>query len=57
MRCKAFTEETNAANLQADASVFELAKNGITDVDVHISGAMTNKAKSLTQRRRRTRSL
>ena len=40
---KAFTEETNAANLQADASVFELAKNGITDVDVHLSGAMTNR--------------
>ena len=41
---QAFTQETNAANLQADAAVFELAKNGITDVDVHISGAMTNKA-------------
>ena len=39
----AFTEETNGANLQADASVFELAKHGITDVDVHLSGAMTNK--------------
>jgi 2',3'-cyclic-nucleotide 2'-phosphodiesterase (5'-nucleotidase family) len=41
---QAFTQETNAANLQADASVYELAKNGITDVDIHISGAMTNKA-------------
>ncbi len=41
---KAFTQETTGANLQADASVFELAKNGITDVDVHLSGAMTNKA-------------
>ncbi len=40
---KAFTQETNGANLQADAAVYELAKNGITDVDVHISGAMTNK--------------
>jgi hypothetical protein len=39
----AFTQETNGANLQADAAVYELAKNGITDVDVHISGAMTNK--------------
>jgi len=39
---KAFTQETNAANLQADASVFELAKNGIT-VDFHLSGAMTNR--------------
>jgi len=38
----AFTQETNAANLQADASVFELAKNGIT-VDFHLSGAMTNR--------------
>ncbi|HEY5121192.1 MAG TPA: 5'-nucleotidase C-terminal domain-containing protein, partial [Acidimicrobiales bacterium] len=44
---QAFTSETNAANLQADASVFELAKNGIT-VDVHISGAMTNKAVAAT---------
>ena len=41
---KAFTQETTGANLQAEASVFELAKNGITDVDVHLSGAMTNKA-------------
>jgi 2',3'-cyclic-nucleotide 2'-phosphodiesterase (5'-nucleotidase family) len=39
---KAFTEETNGANLQADAAVFELAKNGI-QVDFHLSGAMTNK--------------
>jgi len=39
----AFTEETNGANLQADAAVYELAKNGIADVDVHLSGAMTNK--------------
>ena len=37
-----FTEETNAANLQADASVWELADHGIT-VDFHISGAMTNR--------------
>ncbi len=41
---KAFTQETNAANLQADASVYELeTKNGI-DVDFHLSGAMTNRA-------------
>jgi 2',3'-cyclic-nucleotide 2'-phosphodiesterase (5'-nucleotidase family) len=38
----AFTQETNGANLQADASVFELAQHGI-NVDFHISGAMTNK--------------
>ena len=41
---KAFTQETNAANLQADASVHELeTRNGI-DVDFHLSGAMTNRA-------------
>jgi len=40
---QAFTQETNGANLQADASVWELAQKGIADVDVHISGAMTNK--------------
>ena len=40
---KAFTEETNGANLQADAAVYELSvKHGIA-VDVHLSGAMTNK--------------
>jgi 2',3'-cyclic-nucleotide 2'-phosphodiesterase/3'-nucleotidase/5'-nucleotidase len=39
----AFTQETNGANLQADASVFELNKNGIYP-DVHLSGAMTNRA-------------
>ncbi len=38
----AFTAETNGANLQADASVYELAKN-LIPVDVHLSGAMTNK--------------
>lgn len=38
---RAFTQETNGANFQADAAVFELAKNGIT-VDFHLSGAMTN---------------
>ncbi len=37
----AFTEETNAANLQADAAVWKLAQEGIT-VDFHLSGAMTN---------------
>lgn len=41
---QAFTQETTGANLQADAAVYELAKNGITDVDIHLSGAMTNKA-------------
>jgi 2',3'-cyclic-nucleotide 2'-phosphodiesterase (5'-nucleotidase family) len=39
---KAFTEETNGANLQADAAVAELGKHGVS-VDFHLSGAMTNK--------------
>jgi 2',3'-cyclic-nucleotide 2'-phosphodiesterase (5'-nucleotidase family) len=39
---QAFTQETNGANLQADASVWELGQHGIT-VDFHLSGAMTNK--------------
>ena len=38
----AYTQETNAANLQADASVWELAQHGI-NVDFHLSGAMTNR--------------
>jgi 5'-nucleotidase len=38
----AFTEETNGANLQADASVWKLQDEGI-DVDFHLSGAMTNR--------------
>ncbi len=37
----AFYTETNGANLQADASMYELEKNGITP-DFHLSGAMTN---------------
>ncbi|OIO90390.1 MAG: hypothetical protein AUK03_13055, partial [Anaerolineae bacterium CG2_30_64_16] len=38
----AYTEETNGANLQADAAVWELGQNGIT-VDFHLSGAMSNR--------------
>lgn len=38
----AYTEETNGANLQADAAVFELAANGIT-ADIHLSGAMSDR--------------
>ncbi|HXK42936.1 MAG TPA: 5'-nucleotidase C-terminal domain-containing protein, partial [Anaerolineae bacterium] len=38
----AFTEETNAANLQADASVWKLEKELQVDIDFHLSGAMTN---------------
>ena len=37
----AYVAETNAANLQADAAIYELAAHGITDVDFHLSGAMT----------------
>lgn len=40
---QAYTQETNGANLQADAAVYVLEKNGI-DVDVHLSGAMSNRA-------------
>jgi 2',3'-cyclic-nucleotide 2'-phosphodiesterase (5'-nucleotidase family) len=39
---QAFTQETNAANLQADASVWQLAQHGI-NVDFYLAGAMTNK--------------
>ena len=37
----AYIAETNAANLQAEASIYELDSHGITDVDFHLSGAMT----------------
>jgi 2',3'-cyclic-nucleotide 2'-phosphodiesterase (5'-nucleotidase family) len=36
----AYIGETNAANMQADASVYELTSHGITP-DFHLSGAMT----------------
>lgn len=39
----AFTQETNGANLQADASVYELETVHGINVDFHLSGAMTNK--------------
>jgi len=39
----AFTSETNGANLQADASVYELETVHGIPVDFHLSGAMTNK--------------
>jgi 2',3'-cyclic-nucleotide 2'-phosphodiesterase/3'-nucleotidase/5'-nucleotidase len=38
---QAFTQETNGANLQADAAMYELESHGITP-DFHLSGAMTN---------------
>lgn len=39
----AYTEETNAANLQVDAAVWALAEEDI-DVDFHLSGAMANRS-------------
>jgi 2',3'-cyclic-nucleotide 2'-phosphodiesterase (5'-nucleotidase family) len=39
---EAYTEETNGANLQADAAIFELASNE-TPADIHLSGAMSNR--------------
>jgi 5'-nucleotidase/UDP-sugar diphosphatase len=39
---QAYTQETTGANLQTDASVWELEDNGIT-VDFHLSGAMSNR--------------
>jgi len=39
---QAFTQETNGANLQADASVWELETHHSIPVDFHLSGAMTN---------------
>jgi len=38
----AFTQETNGANLQADASVVKLSNESIA-VDVHLAGAVTNR--------------
>lgn len=39
----AYTGETNGANLQADAAVWEIEdKSGVT-VDIHLSGAMSNR--------------
>ncbi len=40
---QAFTQETNGANIQADASVFELETLHGFPVDFHLSGAMTNR--------------
>ena len=39
---QAYTQETNAANLQADACLLKLQNEGIT-VDLHLSGAMSNR--------------
>jgi len=39
---QAYTQETNGANLQADAAVYELSTKNSIPVDFHLSGAMTN---------------
>jgi len=43
----AYTEETNGANFQADASVYELSLHGI-GVNFHLSGAMSNRKVAAT---------
>lgn len=40
---RAYTEETNGANLQADAAVWELTDRAGVEVDLHLSGAMANR--------------
>jgi 2',3'-cyclic-nucleotide 2'-phosphodiesterase (5'-nucleotidase family) len=40
---QAYTQETNGANLQADAAVYELESRHGIPVDFHLAGAMTNK--------------
>jgi 5'-nucleotidase/UDP-sugar diphosphatase len=44
----AYIEETNGANLQADASVWELEVNNSIPVDFHLSGAMSNRQVAAT---------
>jgi 5'-nucleotidase / UDP-sugar diphosphatase len=43
----AYTQETNGANLQADAAVWELDDKAAVEVDLHLSGAMTSAAVAL----------
>jgi 5'-nucleotidase/UDP-sugar diphosphatase len=40
---QAYTEETTGANLQADSAVFELFDKAGVEVDLHLSGAMSNR--------------
>ncbi|MFC2177173.1 bifunctional metallophosphatase/5'-nucleotidase [Actinomycetota bacterium] len=40
---EAYTEETNGANLQADSAVWELLDKEGVAVDLHLSGAMSNR--------------
>jgi 2',3'-cyclic-nucleotide 2'-phosphodiesterase (5'-nucleotidase family) len=39
----AYTEETNGANLQADAAIWELTDKAAVTPDIHLSGAMSNR--------------
>jgi len=39
----AYTEETNGANLQADAAIWELTDKVAVTPDIHLSGAMSNR--------------
>ncbi len=45
---QAYTQETNGANLQADAAVYELETKNSIPVDFHLSGAMSNRAVATT---------
>ena len=38
-----YTQETNGANLQADSAVWELEDKSGIEVDIHLSGAMSNR--------------
>jgi 2',3'-cyclic-nucleotide 2'-phosphodiesterase (5'-nucleotidase family) len=40
---EAYTQETNGANLQADAAIYELGDKAGVTVDIHLSGAMSNR--------------
>lgn len=44
----AYTQETNAANLQADASKWKLEEELPVTIDFHLSGAMTNQRVAAT---------
>jgi 2',3'-cyclic-nucleotide 2'-phosphodiesterase (5'-nucleotidase family) len=41
---QAYTQETSGANLQADSAVWELYDKEGVEVDLHLSGAMSNRA-------------
>jgi 5'-nucleotidase / UDP-sugar diphosphatase len=45
---QAYTQETNGANLQADAAVWEIGDKAGVEVDLHLSGAMSNTVVALS---------